>query len=216
MINCRNPAIAAKLLIWFVAMMFFSAPLMAQEPTPKASNTKPAGTDSPAYPKPPEKLRISQDLMRALVEGDVAFFEKLLGTGADPNVILPDSGKTLLMEAKSVALVALLLGNGADPNQRDDSGATALHHAVMQGNGPMLMPVLIENGADVNAVDGNGMTPLIHAVVNDKPDLVELLLRLGAKSQIKTKDGQTALTWAEELGFVDIIELLQAAQADSR
>ena len=215
--NRRKNAIVFRFLVLLVTGMLFATPMMAQDKTSQKPSAQPAQkTVSVQPPDPPKKVRVSQELMSALAVEDVAYFEQLLSTGADPNVILPNSGKTLLMEAKSVALVALLLSNGADPNQRDEEGATALHHAVILGNASMIIPVLVERGANVNAVDANGITPLVHAVVNDKPDLVELLLRLGAKPQIKTKDGQTALNWAEELGFVDIIELLEAAQADSR
>ena len=214
--NRRKNTIVFRLLAMLMTGMLFGTPLIAQDKMSQAASAQPAQKAGAVSSNPPQKVRVSQELMRALAIEDVAYFEQLFKAGADPNVILPDSGKTLLMEARSVALVALLLSNGADPNQRDEKGVTALHHAVVQGNGPMIIPVLIESGADVNAVDGNGMTPLVHAVVNDKPDLVELLVRLGAKSHIKTKEGQTALGWAEELGFVDIVELLEAAQADSR
>ncbi len=213
--DCRKNAIVFRLIIWLVTGMLFATPLMAQEKASQAPGAQSVQKADTVQPNPPKKVRVSQELMRALVAEDVAYFEQLFSTGADPNVIVPNSGKTLLMEAKSVELVALLLSSGADPNQQDEKGGTALHHAVIQGNGSMIIPVLIENGAKINAVDGNGVTPLVYAVVNDKPDLVELLLRLGAKPDIETRDGQTALDWAEELGFVDIIELLEAAQADS-
>lgn len=214
-IRCRK-AIVIRLLAWFVTVPFCATFLAAEDSTPQTPSANPAPQSAIASPKPPEKVRVSQELKNALAAEDLSFFEQLFSTGVDPNVILPDSGKTLLMEAKSAALVGLLLSNGADPNYRDEKGVTALHHAVVSSNGSMIIPVLVKNGADIDAVDGRGMTPLVHAVVNDKPGLVEMLLSLGAKPQIETEDGQTALEWAEELGFVDIIELLEAAQADSR
>lgn len=216
MIDHRRCSIIFRLLMCLALVVFAVTPSTAQElPHPTSFAASPAKSSGTTL-QPTEKMKISPELLSALATDDIGFFERALSKGADPNIILPDSGKTLLMEAKSVPLVELLLKNGADPNIRDERGATALHDAVMRRDGALIIPMLIKKGADVNVEDGSERTPLIRAVVNDKPDLVELFLSLGADARFKTKDGKTALSWAEELGFVDIIELLEAAQADSR
>jgi hypothetical protein len=40
------------------------------------------------------------------------------------------------------------------------------------------------------------------------------MVELGADIHLKAKDGLTAIGWAQELGFVDIIELLETAQSN--
>jgi ankyrin repeat protein len=75
-----------------------------------------------------------------------------------------------------------------------------------------VMRLLSKHGADIDTVDESGYTVLINAVVNDKPDLVRLMIELGADMDIKAKDGLSALDWAQELGFADIAELLETSR----
>ncbi|MFO7819329.1 MAG: ankyrin repeat domain-containing protein, partial [Halanaerobacter sp.] len=61
--------------------------------------------------------------------------------------------------------------------------------------------------------DEKGRTPLIYAVISSKIEVVEKLLDLGAKTEIRDKTGYTALQWAVMLGEDRIVKLLLVADA---
>jgi ankyrin repeat protein len=147
----------------------------------------------------------------------------LLNFGADPELI-DHRGATALHYAVTASdalqMIPLLLEKGASVNaiahgmgrQTPFMVASKLY---FQGHDPIkcakVMHLLAKHGAEVNTADESGYTVLINAVVNDKPDLVRLMIELGADLAIKAKDGLSALDWAQELGFVDIVELLEAS-----
>ena len=71
-----------------------------------------------------------------------------------------------------------------------------------------LLEVFVEKGQDINVTDDEGSTALHSAVVNNQPDSVRELLRLGIDTTIKTKPedpedepAMTALELAEGGGF---------------
>lgn len=97
----------------------------------------------------------------------------LLRNGADPNARLPGMNWTLLhlaVEHQNAAALTLLLEHGADVESVDDSGCTALHHAIDteadaahqagQAPVPTLTRLLLDAGADPHAKDSRGKTPL--------------------------------------------------------
>ena len=147
----------------------------------------------------------------------------LLKFGADPGLV-DHQGATALHYAvaagDALQMIPLLLEKGASINAKayGMSQQTPLLVAAklyFQGHDPIkcakVMHLLAKHGAEVNTADESGYTVLINAVVNDKPDLVRLMIELGADLEIKAKDGLSALDWAQELGFVDIVELLEAS-----
>ncbi len=165
---------------------------------------------------PPKSIPADQisprELQLILSGGDTGHFEKLLATGADPNLVISPSGRTLLMAAQNVAMVRLLLMHGADPGIRDEKGATALHYAVMGPDAFDIILLLLEKGADINVMDNMGYTALMNAVVNDKPDLVRLMLERGADPGLRNHEGQSAQDYAQDLGIMDIVDMLEAAR----
>jgi ankyrin repeat protein len=78
--------------------------------------------------------------------------------------------------AASEALASLLLANGANVMARDLDGATPLHlvrHASVAR-------LLVEKGAMLEVKDKSGWTPLYRAARSAFPDVVRVLLELGA------------------------------------
>ena len=101
---------------------------------------------------------------------------------------------------------------------------TALHCAVEAGS-VQAAQMLLDSGADINAPTARqGETPLMLACglngsgtttgQGSKIACVRLLLKRGANVNAATKDGQTALRFAANLGSVEIARMLLAQGAD--
>lgn len=85
-----------------------------------------------------------------------------------------------------------ILKGDVDFDKRDSFGGTALHAAMFQDN-TKIIELLIDAGHDIN-VQGiyNKYTPLHDAVWANNLEAVKILIRYGAKTDIKGRDGQTA------------------------
>lgn len=104
-----------------------------------------------------------------------------------------------------------LLRAGAAPDAVAVKGdATALILACDSGHIDSAR-LLIDAGADVNFQNEIGDSPLVCAVAIGRPDLVALLLENGAVqvSSLRFKGEKTLIEYAEELGNLEIIQLLR-------
>lgn len=92
------------------------------------------------------------------------------------------NGKTALQAAASgdrgFAVTQLLIELGASREIRDDSGNSALHHAVWGGHRETVQ-LLLERGAHVNARNNLNETPLDHAYEDNRPEIIRLLVQWG-------------------------------------
>ena len=116
--------------------------------------------------------------LRAALSGDTTAMKLLVSRGADPN--LPTlAGTTPLMAAAGVNWVVA---------QTYTESLQARYDAVA---------LCLELGADVNATNSMGLTALLGAVNRGSNDIIELLVKRGARLDVKDKEGRTALRWAE-------------------
>jgi Ankyrin repeats (3 copies) len=104
------------------------------------------------------------------------------------------------------------LGSGGDT--LEDPDQTALMRAVVQGD-LKTVKQLLSSGTDaaVNSLDQGGQSALILACQNIKanPDVVKALIAAGANVNLRSRNGYTALTWAQARNNAEVTKLLRRA-----
>jgi ankyrin repeat protein len=128
--------------------------------------------------------------------------------------MFPVTPLLILATTHRTGAVRALLDIGARVDEADDDGITIIGWAAI-ANRVEMARLLIERGADVNHVDKHGMTPLLYAASIDYGDsaMIDLLLKSGARADVRTKDGLTALDLARKYKHTD---LLASLGGDSR
>jgi uncharacterized protein len=116
--------------------------------------------------------------LRAALAGDITVMRLLLEKGADPN-IATFAGTTALMAASGV-------------NWMTGQTFTESKEAVMEA-----VQLCLDKGGDVNAKNSMGVTAVIGAANRGSDDILEFLVKKGARLDIKDKEGRTPLVWAE-------------------
>jgi uncharacterized protein len=158
----------------------------------------------------------SSEVADALMQGDNAAAEKLIGQHADVNAPQAD-GATALHWAvfrSDQQMVDLLLRAGANPKAASREGSTPLWLASTNGNAAIIA-ALINAGADPNEKLPLGRTPLMAASRTGNIDAMKVLLDHGANVNAKeTLRGTTALMWASDEGHAPAIKLLIEHGAD--
>ncbi|PTD07843.1 Ankyrin-3 [Fusarium culmorum] len=163
----------------------------------------------------------------AALTGQYKIIKKLLEYGADGNATT-ENGRSVLaytVSANSVPSAQTLLDHGADIETRDNNDNTPLLVAVLC-NAIEMASFLLEHDANVEAADDNGVsidartthdenTALIRAVRDGYPQIVSLLIKLGADVNASNNIGWTPLHFAAETGFEDVVEILLKAGANA-
>jgi uncharacterized protein len=116
--------------------------------------------------------------LRAALAGDITVMRLLLEKGADPN-IPTFAGTTALMAAAGV-------------NWMTGQTFTESKEALMEA-----VQLCLDKGGDVNAKNSMGVTAVIGAANRGSDDILEFLVKKGARLDIKDKEGRTPLGWAE-------------------
>jgi uncharacterized protein len=116
--------------------------------------------------------------LRAALAGDITVMRLLLEKGADPN-IPTFAGTTALMAAAGV-------------NWMTGQTFTESKEALMEA-----VQLCLDKGGDVNAKNSMGVTAVIGAANRGSDDILEFLVKKGARLDIKDKEGRTPLVWAE-------------------
>ncbi|MBO6509186.1 MAG: ankyrin repeat domain-containing protein [Roseibium sp.] len=106
-----------------------------------------------------------------------------------------------ILQSTSLALFPAQDGNALiSIETRDSEGDTALHILAHRGD-LYACRLLLENGADANLQGDIGYTPLHYAVMAQNRDLVAILLQHGARTDLASEFGETALSLARERKF---------------
>lgn len=152
-----------------------------------------------------------QQFVRAALKGRRKVVRRAIEQGTDVNAT-NRQGKTPLMVSAfngHLEIVRLLLKNGAQVDMTDPQGRTALMFAST-GSFPETVELLLDRGANPNTTDqGEGWTPLMFAAAEGNREVVQVLLSHGADPSLSDRDGDTALTFAQNGNHEAVVELLQ-------
>ncbi len=126
-------------------------------------------------------------LHHAAMRGDAEMVQVLLYAGANVRAQTRLGGYTALHLASQRghdAVLAELVKAGADPNQPTQTGATPLMLASASGH-VLAVKQLIANKADLNAREkANEQTALMFAAAFDRPEVVKVLVEVGADTSL--------------------------------
>ena len=170
-------------------------------------------------------------LVLAAREGDLESTKLLLAAGADINQLTEYRWTALLTATNNrhYKLATYLMEHGADVNIANKGGWTPLYLAtdnrnIEGGDYPVPKPdmdhleyikILLDHGANPNArakdntlsrmqwFFESGATPFVRAAQSGDTELMKLLLAHGADPKIPTDHGDTALTAAAGIGWVE-------------
>lgn len=128
--------------------------------------------------------------------------------------IFPVTPMLALATTHRTNCVSALLDAGAKVDQVDGDGITSLSWAAISNRLDMAR-LLISRGADVNHVDKKGMTPLLYAASIDfgNSEMIDLLLRSGARADARNGDGLTALDLARKYKHTHLLASLERLRA---
>ncbi|HQM87593.1 MAG TPA: quinoprotein dehydrogenase-associated putative ABC transporter substrate-binding protein [Methylotenera sp.] len=138
--------------------------------------------------------------MHAVRSNEPKIFRLLGKHKADFNLINKDGLTALAMavhDNKANAAVAMLDNNANPDFAMGAAKYNALMLAVTKGN-LTLAQTLLQYKANPNATNAGGVTPLMIAAHRNHDMIVSLLLKAGAKVDVKDDEGKTALMIAKE------------------
>ncbi len=162
---------------------------------------------------------MSDTLFVAARSGDLETVRAALADPAAVHATEAETGDTALHMAARAGhfdLVEALLVAGAQVDAQNGLGWTALFCAAYNHESdcgyPAIVQRLIEAGADVNARITFGLTPLMLAAGGGEAAVCKALLDAGAEVKAVNDSGRTALMMVKERHFIDVINLLHAAE----
>lgn len=164
---------------------------------------------------------ICKPIYFAVKNSSIKIISLLVDSGADINSANGYSGDTPLIIAISnnrPEVVKFLVKKGADVNKANRFGITPFWGLCAKGN--FELTNFIIDKADINfpgkifeRIDGKqkiitGVTPLMISAKNGHLDIVELLLKNGAKIRLKDSLGRSVLEYARFSGL-EILKILE-------
>lgn len=127
---------------------------------------------------------LNQELIKAVMNGNISEVTKLLESGADLHTKTVKGNNLVYVAAsrKKREMFDWLLqieqnGKKIDLDIRNTNGSTLLLDAVQEGDMLHYIEKLLSAGANPNIPNNSGMTPLIQAVADGKVEDIKLLLK---------------------------------------
>lgn len=164
-------------------------------------------------------------LLEACKLEDVTRVSELINKGANLHLLdkialrsYNDSESSLTHIAARVGaleILKLLAQSSADCNAKDRRDSTPLHFAVYNGYGAIIDFLISECNVDIEAKDVEGGTPLSWAAYENKLEIAEQLLKLGAKIDEPDFEKRTSLHWAAYRGHKTMVKFLVSKGANT-
>lgn len=169
-------------------------------------------------PLPASAQPVPQDeLVNAAARGDYARVRALVVAGGNVNWQNAQKDSVFLVASARghAKIVQLALDYGADLKSTNRYGGTALIPACHYGHVDVVK-LLLQTQIDVNHVNDLGWTALLEAVMlgDGGPrfqEIVDLLLRRGARPNLADPEGETPLAHAKKRGFEELARLISLA-----
>lgn len=141
-----------------------------------------------------QPLDINQQLIQAVVHGDMRAVCRCLDAGADPNTCGP-KGRSLFFELgpwprDPWPIRGEIIRAGADVTVRDEAGSTILH-AAAGADHVETVELVLDHGMDIEVLDHFGETALHEAVRCGAFNVVKALIERGADLFAENHQGQT-------------------------
>ncbi|MDW0110884.1 ankyrin repeat domain-containing protein [Sporosarcina aquimarina] len=157
-------------------------------------------------------------LMIATYNNDAPTVKALLDAGADVDIQDNMQNNCFLYAGAEGYIDIMRFANeaGADVTLTNRYGGVAVIPAAERGHVEMVEALLNETKVDVNHVNDLGWTALMEAVVLSDggvqhQEIIKILLKHGADQSITDKDGITPLQHAKDKGYLEIVDILEAA-----
>jgi len=115
-------------------------------------------------------------------------------------------------ESGDLAALDRICSRGVDVNARNKSGMTALMRAAYHGHA-QIVRALVRRGADPNLARNDKFTALALAAFFGHTETVRTLIEHGAKTEVITRCGASAKTWAMARTFDEAARCLESVSA---
>lgn len=151
----------------------------------------------------------------AALYGYVDTLSLILDAGADTELKDDQGGRALqrAIDYGQFDAVKVLLEHDADYTFKDMLDRTILHAAAINGQ-VLVLRYLLETckDLDVDSQGSQGETPLHDAAGHGYIATTKVLLKFGARSDIRNNAGFTPVRLAQEEGWTDVLEVLRKAR----
>jgi ankyrin repeat protein len=178
----------------------------------------PQPTEVPVTSLPASQEELDKALLDAISAEKIADVQALLGAGADPNHEVNGLVVSFFRVASvgNLEIMELLLATGGDLKEATADDFGVLRVFTLEGEltagqlevAEFMLTELLAGSWDIDSYDAAGGTLLFWAAAGNRPEIVQLLIDLGADPDKITLDNASPLMYASFTGKIDAVQVL--------